>query len=76
MVDLLGMAAGHTYYYLEDVYPHARNGRRLIATPAIVRALFPTEAIRPAPAAAPVIVPGGAVAVAQQPDLNERPHME
>jgi len=42
-VDLLGMAAGHTYYFLEDVYPHTSTGRRLLKTPAMVKALFPQE---------------------------------
>jgi Derlin-2/3 len=47
VVDMLGMIAGHTYYYLEDVYPHTHHGRgrRLLKTPDIVKALFPTEAI-------------------------------
>jgi len=47
VVDMLGMIAGHTYYYLEDVYPHTHHGRgrRLLKTPEIVKALFPTEAI-------------------------------
>lgn len=40
VVDLLGMAAGHIYYFLEDVYPHMAPGRRLLRTPAIVKALF------------------------------------
>jgi hypothetical protein len=38
--DLLGMAAGHAYYFLEDVYPRM-SGRRLLKTPGFVRALFP-----------------------------------
>ena len=51
VVDLLGMAAGHTYYYLEDVYPrtYRGRGRRFLKTPAIVKALFPTEAIARVP---------------------------
>jgi Derlin-2/3 len=62
LVDLLGMAAGHAYYYLEDVYPHISGGRRLLRTPAIVRAVFPAEAIArpPTPAAAPRPVGFGA----------------
>ena len=52
VVDLLGMAAGHTYYFLEDVYLHTPGGRRLLRTPGIVRAIFPTDAIRPAVAPA------------------------
>lgn len=47
--DLLGMGAGHAYYFLEDVYPRLEQsrGRRLLKTPAVVRALFPAEGIRP-----------------------------
>lgn len=50
VVDLLGMVAGHIYYFLEDVYPQM-SGRRLLATPGIIKALMP-------PAEVPV---GGAV---------------
>mmetsp|Transcript_11759 Transcript_11759/g.20937 ORF Transcript_11759/g.20937 Transcript_11759/m.20937 type:complete len:244 (+) Transcript_11759:251-982(+) len=42
LVDLLGMAAGHAYYFLEDVYPRM-TGRRPLKTPGILRALFPTD---------------------------------
>jgi len=40
VVDILGMIAGHVYYFLEDVYPQM-SGRRLLATPGIIKALFP-----------------------------------
>ena len=54
LVDLLGMLAGHVYYYFEDVYPTLserrdlegnllRPGRRVLATPAFVKALFPAR---------------------------------
>ncbi|UYV81303.1 DERL2 [Cordylochernes scorpioides] len=43
MVDLIaliicgaGIAAGHTYYYLEDVLPNLRNGFRPLKTPTIL----------------------------------------
>ena len=39
VVDLLGMAAGHAYYYLEDVYP-TMTDRRLLRTPRVVKAMF------------------------------------
>jgi Derlin-2/3 len=49
VVDLMGMAAGHVYYYLEDVYPRI-TGRRPLRTPLMIKALFPTdEAIPPIP---------------------------
>jgi|UniRef100_A0A7S1SZ48 Derlin-2/3 len=44
VVDLLGMAAGHAYYFLEDVYPRMSN-RRLLKTPGILHALFPHQQI-------------------------------
>lgn len=40
VVDLLGMVAGHIYYFLEDVYPQM-SGRRVLATPSIIKALLP-----------------------------------
>ncbi|KAL2620915.1 hypothetical protein R1flu_001120 [Riccia fluitans] len=43
-VDLLGMAAGHAYYFLEDVYP-MMTGRRILKTPAIIKALFPEDVV-------------------------------
>lgn len=43
-VDLLGMCAGHAYYFLEDVYP-IMTGRRLLKTPGFVRALFPEDEV-------------------------------
>jgi Derlin-2/3 len=78
-VDLLGMAAGHTYYFLEDVYPHTSTGRRLLRTPAMVKALFPqAQQIQRA------AVPAGAAVLQQQEnnwaqlpaDNNDRPHQE
>ncbi|KAG0624832.1 hypothetical protein M758_2G007400 [Ceratodon purpureus] len=52
-VDLLGMASGHAYYFLEDVYP-VMTGRRILKTPAIIKVLIPDDTglvARPAPAA-------------------------
>eukprot|EP01024_Parvocaulis_polyphysoides_P069194 TRINITY_DN8460_c0_g1_i14.p1 TRINITY_DN8460_c0_g1~~TRINITY_DN8460_c0_g1_i14.p1 ORF type:complete len:263 (-),score=23.63 TRINITY_DN8460_c0_g1_i14:445-1233(-) len=42
MSDLVGLVAGHIYYFLEDVYPRM-SGRRLLQTPQIVKALFPRD---------------------------------
>jgi len=39
VIDIMGIIAGHLYYYLEDVYP-LLGGRRLLATPSIIKALF------------------------------------
>jgi len=33
------MIAGHSYYYLEDVYPRM-TGRRPLKTPAFIKSLF------------------------------------
>jgi Derlin-2/3 len=37
--DLIGLAVGHIYYFLEDVYPGV-SGRRLLKTPSIIKQLF------------------------------------
>lgn len=42
VVDLMGIAAGHVYYFLEDVYPRMTN-RRPLKTPGFIKALFPTD---------------------------------
>eukprot|EP00951_Prasinocladus_malaysianus_P013907 scaffold105803_cov37-Prasinocladus_malaysianus.AAC.1 len=54
VVDLLGMVAGHVYYFLEDVYPRMSN-RRLLKTPSILQALFPQQQIQAADGARPHI---------------------
>ncbi|XP_042522093.1 derlin-3 isoform X1 [Dipodomys spectabilis] len=33
LVDLLGIAVGHIYYFLEDVFPNQPGGKRLLLTP-------------------------------------------
>eukprot|EP01087_Luapelamoeba_hula_P020212 TRINITY_DN6858_c0_g1_i1.p1 TRINITY_DN6858_c0_g1~~TRINITY_DN6858_c0_g1_i1.p1 ORF type:complete len:237 (+),score=36.14 TRINITY_DN6858_c0_g1_i1:155-865(+) len=37
--DVLGIAVGHVYYFLEDVYPEI-TGRRLLKTPGFIKQLF------------------------------------
>lgn len=37
--DLLGIVAGHVYYFLSDVYPQT-SGRRILTTPGVLKALF------------------------------------
>ena len=37
--DLLGVAAGHAFYFLNDVYP-TMTDRKLLSTPRIVKRLF------------------------------------
>jgi Derlin-2/3 len=58
LLDLLGIATGHTYYFLADVYPRF-SGRRPLATPALIRALWPAEAAGAYAAAAMLRVQGG-----------------
>ncbi|KAJ9562909.1 hypothetical protein OSB04_008069 [Centaurea solstitialis] len=42
--DLLGMVAGHAYYFLEDVYPRM-SGRRPLRTPSFIKSLFAIEPV-------------------------------
>ncbi|XP_018333537.1 derlin-2-like isoform X1 [Agrilus planipennis] len=39
-VDLLGIAVGHVYYFIEDVFPSQRGGFKILKTPAFMKALF------------------------------------
>ncbi|MQM02506.1 hypothetical protein Taro_035276 [Colocasia esculenta] len=43
-VDLLGMIAGHAYYFLEYVYPRM-TGRRPLKTPSFIKSLFADDAV-------------------------------
>ncbi|XP_073530732.1 derlin-2-like isoform X3 [Phyllobates terribilis] len=40
LVDALGIAAGHLYYFLEDVFPNQPGGMRLLVTPEILKQIF------------------------------------
>ncbi|XP_073485297.1 derlin-3 [Aquarana catesbeiana] len=40
LVDLLGIAAGHIYFFLEDVFPNQPGGKKLLVTPAILKQIF------------------------------------
>ncbi|KAJ0264916.1 Derlin-2.2 [Hirschfeldia incana] len=42
--DLLGMVAGHAYYFLSEVYPRMTN-RRPLKTPSFLKALFADEPV-------------------------------
>eukprot|EP00011_Vannellida_sp_DIVA3-517-6-12_P008099 CAMPEP_0114632428 /NCGR_PEP_ID=MMETSP0168-20121206/14930_1 /TAXON_ID=95228 ORGANISM="Vannella sp., Strain DIVA3 517/6/12" /NCGR_SAMPLE_ID=MMETSP0168 /ASSEMBLY_ACC=CAM_ASM_000044 /LENGTH=217 /DNA_ID=CAMNT_0001844039 /DNA_START=28 /DNA_END=681 /DNA_ORIENTATION=+ len=39
--DVLGIAVGHVYFFLEDVYPLKRPGRRLLRTPGFMYVFAP-----------------------------------
>ncbi|GLC36750.1 hypothetical protein PLESTB_000786800 [Pleodorina starrii] len=82
VVDLMGMAAGHVYYFLEDVYPRI-SGRRPLKTPALIKMLFPQEDMVTAPAVvppperqdafeAPAAAPGQAAAGAEGAEADGR----
>ncbi|XGW16827.1 hypothetical protein V3C99_001904 [Haemonchus contortus] len=48
IVDFMGIACGHFYFFLEDVFPHQQHGMRLLVTPAWLKWLFderPTEPV-------------------------------
>ncbi|XP_048199538.1 derlin-3 isoform X1 [Perognathus longimembris pacificus] len=40
LVDLLGIAVGHIYYFLEDVFPNQPGGKRLLLTPHFLKLLL------------------------------------
>ncbi|CAJ0581176.1 unnamed protein product, partial [Mesorhabditis spiculigera] len=40
LVDFIGIACGHLYFFLEDVFPHQPNGMRLLKTPALLQYIF------------------------------------
>lgn len=43
LVDLMGIAVGHVYYFLEDVFPRQPGGFRVLLTPAFIKALFDND---------------------------------
>ncbi|KAK2094894.1 Derlin-2, partial [Saguinus oedipus] len=43
IVDLLGIAVGHIYFILEDVFPNQHGGIRTLKTPSIFKAIFDTS---------------------------------
>ncbi|XP_071946250.1 derlin-2-like [Antedon mediterranea] len=40
IVDLMGIAVGHCYYHLEDVFPRTRGGFKVIWTPEFLKAIL------------------------------------
>uniref|UniRef100_A0A8D0DV99 Derlin n=1 Tax=Salvator merianae TaxID=96440 RepID=A0A8D0DV99_SALMN len=40
LIDLLGIAVGHVYYFLEDVFPNQPGGKRLLLTPTFLKLVF------------------------------------
>lgn len=58
-VDLIGMAAGHIYYFAEDVFPNQVGGFRILKTPKFLKMLFDTQGVDPDYAPLPEDRPGG-----------------
>lgn len=42
IVDLMGIAIGHMYFYLEDVFPQQPGGFRILKTPSLLKYIFDT----------------------------------
>ncbi|KHN78532.1 Derlin-2 [Toxocara canis] len=49
IVDFMGIACGHFYYFLEDVFPHQQNGFRVLETPQLLKWLLDPPPIVPVP---------------------------
>ncbi|XP_036614221.1 derlin-3 [Trichosurus vulpecula] len=47
LVDLLGIAVGHIYYFLEDVFPNQPGGKKLLLTPGFLKQLFNAPEVDP-----------------------------
>uniref|UniRef100_A0A1B6C6I4 Derlin n=1 Tax=Clastoptera arizonana TaxID=38151 RepID=A0A1B6C6I4_9HEMI len=58
-VDLMGMAVGHLYYFLEDIFPLQIGGFRVLETPQFLKALFEAEPEDPNYTPMPEDRPGG-----------------
>ncbi|RMC10843.1 hypothetical protein DUI87_12555 [Hirundo rustica rustica] len=59
IVDLLGIAVGHIYFFLEDVFPNQPGGGRLLRTPSVLKAIFDTPEDDPNYNPLPEERPGG-----------------
>ncbi|KRY00867.1 Derlin-2 [Trichinella pseudospiralis] len=59
MVDFVGIACGHFYYFMEDVFPYQPGGFKVLITPRFLKRLFDRREdidYRPLPG---VVQPGG-----------------
>eukprot|EP01113_Clastostelium_recurvatum_P013192 TRINITY_DN1694_c0_g2_i1.p1 TRINITY_DN1694_c0_g2~~TRINITY_DN1694_c0_g2_i1.p1 ORF type:complete len:242 (-),score=26.51 TRINITY_DN1694_c0_g2_i1:102-827(-) len=60
VLDLVGIAIGHLYFYLDEIYPLTRGGRRLLKTPPFLkRYLGQPEVVSGTRAGAPAAAAGG-----------------
>ncbi|XP_055346911.1 derlin-2-like [Paramacrobiotus metropolitanus] len=46
-VDVMGIAVGHVYYYLEDVFPRQPGGFKILRTPRILKWIFERQPVDP-----------------------------
>lgn len=46
-VDLVGMAIGHIYFFMEDILPRQRGGQKILKTPRFLKRMFDPPADDP-----------------------------
>lgn len=59
IVDLMGIAVGHIYFFLEDVFPAQQGGFKLLKTPKLLKWLFDSPPDDPNYRTLPEERPGG-----------------
>jgi len=59
IVDLMGIAVGHIYYFLEDVFPDTPGGFKILKTPQFMKWLFDSQREDPNYNPLPEDRPGG-----------------
>ncbi|XP_028396616.1 derlin-2-like [Dendronephthya gigantea] len=59
IVDLMGIAVGHVYYFLEDVFPEQPGGFKMLKTPSILKTIFDGQPADPNYEPMPEDRPGG-----------------
>lgn len=58
-VDIMGIAVGHMYYFIEDVFPNQRGGFKLLKTPIFLKSIFDAHVEDPDYNPLPEERPGG-----------------
>lgn len=59
IVDLMGIAVGHIYYFLEDVFPQQPGGFKILRTPGFLKSIFDSREADPNYNPLPEERPGG-----------------
>ncbi|KAK2171143.1 hypothetical protein NP493_1099g00017 [Ridgeia piscesae] len=59
VVDMMGIAIGHIYYFLEDVFPEQAGGFKILVTPQILKKIFDAQPDDPSYNPLPEERPGG-----------------